>query len=606
MADRKSKFWVQCFLVSLGLHLVLCAYFYCYPPQIAGHLYSLFGLSVPQSKIFPEPQNLAEIEKNEWLADAFETIVISPHARPHDLKEIEMAREALPSQESIKEGALPDISPQFSMLIDQNTLAKEAILEQMHEVTPSPLFQALEEKARVASALQVDDTVATLSLPFSLPEDLNSYEEALKIAVPTPSALPEELSSAVAMPVESSPAFQSVSSGHSAVVSSDMPAIAEKKSTLFVPAKTPSSVLPRGIALTASKDDYELPTLTPKALWSDDFSCDLLFTEDPKGEGILFTAILTPVQDLSAHHIKQNFHFLIDHTASSHRHRFNVFKKATLKAIGALVAEDYFNIRILDKTGIAFSKRALPATLHNKRLAEEFLEKQTPASFFASGNVYESLADVITAIPSNEEAQTAILFSDGLLNAKAQKQQKLCKKLLQANRGRLNLYTAAVGENNQLVLLDLLASQSGGKLVYSDTHAAFPRKVAKLVLDLKSPLAKEISITAKAKNAHIELYPISSVLPMLYANEPYVVYGKMDHPSSFELIIQGRHQEDWIGIKKFCSLKDAHAMSASSVKKLKKMQASLFYERFLDSGKLSALNQAKELLTQSQKEIPFK
>lgn len=615
LSSKARKLWIGCLLTSLVLHFVVCAYLYFFPPRVTSPLYSLFGLSTPDAKSFPEPDNLDLIDKNDWIAEAFETILIMPKetAVPHDLQQVPEALALAPEPEVVSDSSLPtNLVADFSSLIDDNTLTKEAIIKQIDEVMPSPLFQALEEKAKIASTLQIDDTLPSIELPFSLPESLNEYEEALTLSaapeLPSPEANP---SSAVA-PQQEPPALTASlapSPVPSPVTTTTPPVVQEHKTTLFIPSAKPTpSLPPRSIDIPVAvdtTDTYTLPHLPQKALWNDDFSVDLTFAQDPSGAGYFFSLILTPQQDLAAHQLKQNFHFLLDHTASSHKHRFSVFKKAVLKALNSLSADDCFNITILDKEPQTFNKRSLPATLHNKRLAEEFIEKQSAPFLIATGNVYKLLPSVLSTIGDDDEAHTAILLTDGLASSDPQKQRKLCQQWILANRGKVNLYAAAVGDDNNLLLLDLLSSQSGGKLLYSDTHAAFPRKVAKLVLDLKAPLAKEISITAKAKDpqTHIELYPASSTLPLLYANEPYVIYGKIDRPTSFELLLQGRHKEDWIGIKKTISFKEAHPMPTQSMKKLRRTQASVFYNRFLTEGKLSSFNQAKTLFNQYQREL---
>ncbi|MBI3236888.1 MAG: hypothetical protein HYZ48_04230 [Chlamydiales bacterium] len=160
------------------------------------------------------------------------------------------------------------------------------------------------------------------------------------------------------------------------------------------------------------------------------------------------------------------------------------------------------------------------------------------------------------------------------------------------------MHTAAVGQNNNTVMLDLLSSISGGKMLYSDTHAAFPRKLAKLVLDLKHPLASDLMVTAvtEGSKAHIEFYTASSHLPLLYAGQPYTIYGHIDEPCDFDLILQGRHKEEWMAIKKKVVFSEGKKATRSLEKQWLSERAKIHYNRFLTDGKSSHLKEAEAIL----------
>lgn len=135
-------------------------------------------------------------------------------------------------------------------------------------------------------------------------------------------------------------------------------------------------------------------------------------------------------------------------------------------------------------------------------------------------------------------------------------------------------------------------------MLYSDTHAAFPRKVAKLVLDLKHPLARDLMVTAVTENspARIEFYTASSHLQPLYANQPYVIYGHIDQPCDFDLILQGRHEEEWIAIKKKVLFSEGKKATRNLEKQWLAERAKVHYSRFLADGKNSHLKEAEAFL----------
>ncbi|MBS0653433.1 MAG: hypothetical protein JSR39_07920, partial [Verrucomicrobia bacterium] len=114
-----------------------------------------------------------------------------------------------------------------------------------------------------------------------------------------------------------------------------------------------------------------------------------------------------------------------------------------------------------------------------------------------------------------------------------------------------------------------------------------------------------IAAVPQYPNAHIEFYPASSHLPSLYAGQPYMIYGYIDEPCNFDLIVQGRHGEEWIAIKKNVSFIEGEKGTRSLEKQWKAQKANLCYSKFLKEGKNAHLKDAKEILKTNRTEIAF-
>jgi Ca-activated chloride channel family protein len=175
--------------------------------------------------------------------------------------------------------------------------------------------------------------------------------------------------------------------------------------------------------------------------------------------------------------MKQNYYFLIDRSNSIEKHRYQTFKRAVAKALTALHKDDTFNIIIFDSKITRLSEKPLAYTKKSIQLAEEFLEKQEHGSYFAATDIYSALSKIVPSDVPDDEANTAILITDGDSTMHPEKQRKLIQAWLEKNNNKVTLYTACVGEGNNKTLLDLLSSLSRGALLYSDTHTSFPRKL---------------------------------------------------------------------------------------------------------------------------------
>jgi len=260
-------------------------------------------------------------------------------------------------------------------------------------------------------------------------------------------------------------------------------------------------------------DPKAFPPIATASTWNEDFNADVLFLSNPDGEGYIFSITLSPNEEISDYSLKQNIYFVLDRSGSVPKHHFSSFKRSVLKALSSMQSTDTFNILIVDKKITSFRKQSSLASFKNIQAAEEFLDKQESNGIFGSGEIYTSLEKCLELIPDNHEMHTMVLLSDGKTSLNMEKKQRALKNFVKSNRGRVALYAAAVGRENDLITLDLISAVSGGSLLYSDTHASFPRKLSKLMLDLKNPLAKEIVLEAipQNKNAKIDFYPLALI-----------------------------------------------------------------------------------------------
>ncbi len=606
------KLGIKYLILSIALHVLAISFLFLYPLLLQSPLDSLFGMTFAKPKMLDDEEELDSIEKNQFLDDVFEHIVVLPSQlqRPYDLTHLPQGKMMAPNLEQI-ETALLDKKQSPSFTLDPHTLSQKDFSQEMEEIAHSPFFQMLEQQARHVAQVQIDSPLSHAELPL-VEESLSTpYDDLVSIPSlqPTPMGNPLEGSALSIHPYPIAKKNETLISHPCSSFTSSYQELT--RTPLFTPKYSLPQPLPRLVEIAQPQDSltlYSFPTLATSALWDADFDVTLTYAPHPEEEGYIFSLSLQPKYDLSQHRLKQHFYFLLDRSNSSENHHFLVFKRAALKALASMHPEDSFNIFILDKNVISFRPTTLLASAKNIQAAEDFLSTQNPGGFLGNGTIYSSLAKILPSIPDDDEMHTAILLTDGNSSMSLAKKRDTFKKWLQKNGGRLSLYAAAVGKDNDLLSLDLLSTECGGKLLYSDTHAAFPRKLAKLILDLKNPIAKEVELLIKPQNGQtfVELTPSASILPSLYSNEPYLIFGTIDQLSSFDLILRGRHREDWIAINKHITFKDAVKGDSLFAKQWKKMQASLCYTQFLDEGNPLSLKQAKDLLNSSQKEMTFR
>ena len=600
---KKKSLLGTCLLISLSVHVFVLFFFTRTPLLVQNRLASLFKKSaVPLSVLTQEEEDLL---RQEELEEAFDQFVTLPKALPFDYshqlyEHIMSPAEEVVADTSSKEDLglenqeeLPSLYPPstFALNLDhvgdlEEGILEEGILPQLQfEKTPS-----FDPKKELASSIALDevDTVDDLGID-SMPITANVESDLDPVA-----AL--ESFKQTPMPNEDFSAKSTVEPLQLPQNSSDQLALMELKSLLPLENKSVqfSTLLPE-------IEDYSLPEVARALPWDDAFDVKVELIPNPENQGFVFTLNLTPTDEVDLTSMPQNFYFLIDRSSSIPRHRFGTFKRATLKALTCLREGDKFNIILFDKKVKRLSAKPIPFSKMNYKRAQEFLEKQEHGTAFASADLFAALKRIIPKEISDEEAHSAILITDGESSQAPVKQHKNISEWLKQNAGKVTLYTAAVGKNNNLLMLDLLSTATGGRLIYSDTHAAFPRRLGKLILNLHGPLIKDLQISAQPKNPETEIrfHPSTLQMPTLFTHRPYEIVGSASSLTDFTLLITGKHKNRNVMIAKEISLKNAFKGNRLLEKKWAGAKAKTKYSEYLTEGKVAHLLKAKELLKSS-------
>ena len=343
---------------------------------------------------------------------------------------------------------------------------------------------------------------------------------------------------------------------------------------------------------------YGLEVIKSNIEWEEDIEVQVTMMPDPSGDKYIFSLDIEPEFESECETMKQNFYFLLDRSSSIDKAKFNRFKRAALRSMAALCDTDHFNIYIFDKKIEQLSNQTLPVTPKTIQMAENFLEKQHGKTHFAAGEVYVSLDKMLPERFNPDEMHSVILITDGNTLLRPAKQKKIIAYWGERFDGNVNFYTVASGKGNNLVLLDMLSYTTGGKLLYSDTNAALPRKLVRLIRDLHSPIVKNVTIDVSGldSNAKVSLFPRKQLLPPMYSRQTYHVVGTVDELCDLNLYIQGRNHDRWINIKKKISLKDAHRGGRNLEKLWANTQSKICYDHFLQNGRTTHLKEAKQIV----------
>ncbi|MES2344455.1 MAG: VWA domain-containing protein [Chlamydiota bacterium] len=557
-SSQQKKILITCMIATIGIHVTAFFYFYKFPPSLPVAWHKLLAQSLPILKMIPKEDESKLLEEffepfpdlSTLLVHPFDMLASTTDSERHPKEEPSMP---LSSPEILELKALEEKSFPLSPLVSTFSFTEtkenlDLVLPESYSLPMPSINYEISERLATAPLMidiEIDEMFSITQLPAS-PQKIELPARKDPISIPQIK---------IDTALDSKP--NKVEISHTP--SSSLPLI-EEKMLSYSNKKNLSSSL-------SSVENYKIPEPKTIEIAEDLFSSDVRIAKAPSGKGYIFAISLTPAKNAAIKSMQQNYTFLIDRTNSIPKHHFTSFKKATMRALSMLQEEDTFNIVVFDRKVTYFSKTPVYYSKDALQDAETFLNKEKNGGLFTAADLYELLPKILPANTSEDKVNTVILLTDGTTDAKKAKQDTSMRRILESTKKKFTLYTAAVSKGNNLKLLDSLSSCTGGSLLYSDTYAAFPRKLAGLVYRLRAPLAKDLTVTVSSQDSSskIELYTPS--YSVFHSGQPFEIVGHIENLHDFTLLIEGTHEEKAIRIKKKINVSDAKKDSAFVMKK---------------------------------------
>lgn len=347
--------------------------------------------------------------------------------------------------------------------------------------------------------------------------------------------------------------------------------------------------------------NYGLPEIGSIVEWKNLFAIDVHVMPRKNEEDVIFSVVLTPKKEAAAYALKQNFHFVIDCTSKSSRYRIPIYKRAVERALGYLEPKQSFNIYLLDDQGVAFQDEPVPGEEKQIARARTFLEKQSHKTPRQKRDLLRVLKHVAELPQGHDELHTVVLLSDGHLFDKNKKKKDEFYSWLRAHSGKLVLYAATVGQEDRAIDLELFAASSGSSVLVTTTNASFTRKFAKMVMDLRYPIAQVVAADLRSKNPDQPFaFPSEhTILPPLYAGQTYTFVGTSPAPEDFTFNLEAITKGRFVEINQQLSLKTASKPHSSLTTLWLKNKARGELAQYLDLGEDRHIERAAKLLSQA-------
>ncbi len=381
--------------------------------------------------------------------------------------------------------------------------------------------------------------------------------------------------------------------------------------------KDPPLILPEKTMLELSLFSYKkivltpllsrLPSLRDLATLScaNDFDCSVVYQKREDGEGYLFAVTLIPNPKRAFKKIKQNIFFVLDKSNSMQKTRLTAMRHAVAGSFSLLSIDDRYNIVAFDKNVDFFTRQLKEPTAGSFSEARKFLLKQNLGSFFSTTDIARPFYWLMSFPKKEDEINIAILLSNG--DAFNPQNFHVLENIFFSNNGNFSIYSLAMSEDKNYPILDYLSMQNRGKAYAAPSLRGIKRQLQKIIHSIRFPIAKNLSahVISQDPKLQIELYPKKHKLPHLYLDQPYVIMGSINKLEDFILFIQGRHADEWFNIKKSINFSQAKEAGFSLEKQWAVQKAYEYYQAYLQTGNLSELKKAKELLIPHDIQVAF-
>ncbi|WP_420421607.1 VWA domain-containing protein [Simkania sp.] len=332
--------------------------------------------------------------------------------------------------------------------------------------------------------------------------------------------------------------------------------------------------------------------------FQNDFETTVTYVKKPDGKGYHFALKIKPNEKLYFGSPEQNFIFVVDGSGTVQKHRYNTFKDAVVKSLSYMQEGDTFNILVADSQIAAMNDKPIIWSKQGIRKVRSYLQSRTYRGYFSNYDAFDLLKRASEYFDPNKE-NIVILITDGHSLETISKHKESLRTLAEKNKGHFSLFTACASQGNNIAMLDLISTFNNGEFMYSQTNAAFPRKLAVLVKHIESLIAKDIRIhvTSADSKLDVQFYPNQESYPSLYADQPYTLYGSIDKLEDFELILQGRAGDSWINIKQKVSFHNAKEAGYKLKRNFALQQAYVCYDYYLKQNDPFFLSEAERILS---------
>ena len=246
-----------------------------------------------------------------------------------------------------------------------------------------------------------------------------------------------------------------------------------------------------------------------------------VLTHRPANEDGYFLLTVTPSYT-DGKVIPKDLTFVVDTSGSMAGAKMEQARRALAFCLKNLNANDRFEIVRFSTEAEALFEELVPATRENVARAQKYVEGLEP---IGGTNSEEALTLALKANAGPSSRPKVVIFiTDGKPTIGETNEDRLVKKVTDANAAQMRVFTFGVGDDLNTHFLDKLTEATRAARTYVTEKEDLELPVSSFIEKIKSPVMVDVAIEYGSGIRAAQTYPRS--LPDLFKGSQLVVFGR--------------------------------------------------------------------------------
>ncbi|HEX6161024.1 MAG TPA: VIT domain-containing protein [Thermoanaerobaculia bacterium] len=247
-----------------------------------------------------------------------------------------------------------------------------------------------------------------------------------------------------------------------------------------------------------------------------------LLTHRPAGEDGYFLMTVTPAYETTAKALPKDVTFVVDTSGSMSGEKMGQAKRAIAFCLRNLGADDRFEIIRFSTEAEAMFGALRTATRDNVRFALDFVDGFEP---IGGTNSEEALTLALRSnAGSSSRPKVVIFITDGKPTIGETDEDRLVKKVRDANAAQMRVFTFGVGDDLNTHFLDKLTEATRAARTYVGLKENLELPLSSFFEKIKAPVLVDLDVQYGSGLRATQTYP--RALPDLFRGSQLVILGR--------------------------------------------------------------------------------
>jgi len=277
----------------------------------------------------------------------------------------------------------------------------------------------------------------------------------------------------------------------------------------------------------------------------------LLSYQSGKNDGYFLLSASPSIEIDNSNIESKDITFILDVSGSMSGEKLEQAKKALLYCVNNLNTGDHFNVVRFSTEAYSLFKSLEKTNKQNINEAKRFIDD---LQAIGGTNIEEAFSLAFKNYEESNRPHFIVFLTDGKPTIGEMDNEKLVKRILNANKDKSRIFTFGIGDEINTHLLDKLTDETNAWRTYVSNDEDIEIKVSNFYDKIQSPVLSDLKLDFDNVEVY-QTYPKN--LPDLFKGSNLLVFGRYKGNGNAKITLSGKLN----GKQKEFSLKDKFASS---------------------------------------------